>query len=143
MEEALTINDEISIPGHELWFTASRASGPGGQHVNTTSSRVTLHWDVKNTTAFDVVTRERITARLRTRLNRDGVFRLSVGNERSQHRNLDIARGRLKAIVLEALKKPKRRIPTRASKGAKRRRLGNKRKKAEIKRLRSNPSNDD
>jgi ribosome-associated protein len=142
MEEMLPINDKFSIPAHELWFTASRAGGPGGQHVNTTSSRITLHWDVTNTGAFDHVTRERLIARLHNRLNRDGILCLNVEDERSQHRNREIARQRLKDLVVEALKKPKRRIPTTAGAGAKRRRLDEKKHRSAVKRLRSKPGHE-
>ena len=143
MEESLQIDENVSIPGSEIRFTASRSSGPGGQHVNTTSSRVTLHWDVTNTKAFNDVTRSRLIDRLNPRINSEGILNLSVEDERSQKRNREIARERLKKIVLEALREPKRRIPTKKSASAEKKRLADKKRRSAIKQQRSTPSDDD
>jgi ribosome-associated protein len=142
MEEPLPIGETHVIPGRELWFTASRAGGPGGQHVNKTSSRVTLHWNLSESDAFDAFQRARLLRRLSNRLSRNGIVLIHVDEYRSQHRNREIARQRLAELVLSALASKKKRIPTKASKAAKRRRLQKKRHRAETKKLRRHPSDD-
>ena len=99
MEEELQIKEDVIIPGSELNFTASRSGGPGGQHVNKTSSKVTLHWNAATTCALDGPARDRMIERLQPRLTSDGVLNINVDEERSQHRNRQIARSRLKEIV--------------------------------------------
>ena len=142
MEESLKVNDGIVIPGSELRFTASRSGGPGGQHVNKTSSRVTLHWDLSNTVALNSQQRARVMRRLRNRLTRDGNVLVHVDDNRSQHRNKEIARQRLAEVVAKALEERKKRIPTSASKGAKKRRLETKKRRSSIKRLRQTPGDE-
>jgi ribosome-associated protein len=143
MEEDLQITDGITIPGSELRFTASRAGGPGGQHVNKTSTRVTLAWDVSATCALDDRQKARVMARLGGRIGKDGVMRVSAEDERSQHRNRQEARTRLAALVEQALHVPKKRIPTRPSKASKRRRVDEKKRRGAVKKLRSGPSGHD
>jgi ribosome-associated protein len=130
----------VVIPGGELWFTASRAGGPGGQHVNKTSSRVTLHWNLSETSALTPAQKKRAVAKLGSRLNKDGVLQIHVDDSRSQKTNLQVARDRLAGLVRDAIKAKKRRVPTKVSKAAKRRRLEDKSKKSETKRLRSKPT---
>ena len=142
MEEPLPIGETHVIPGKELWFTASRAGGPGGQHVNKTSSRVTLHWNLSESESFDAFLRARLLRRLTNRLSRDGIVLIHVDEYRSQHRNREIARQRLAKLVLSALAAKKKRVPTKASKAAKRRRLNEKRHRAQTKKLRQHPSED-
>ncbi len=143
MEEDLIIREGVVIPGGELWFTASRAGGPGGQHGNKTSSRVTLHWVAANTDALDDPARERVLARLGERLTREGILQVHVEETRSQHRNREIARERLAGLVDQALKVRKKRIPTRISRAKKRRRVDAKKKRGEVKRLRGAPASED
>ncbi len=142
MEESLKVNDGIVIPGSELRFTASRSGGPGGQHVNKTSSRVTLHWDLSNTDALNPQQRARVMRRLRNRLTRDGNVLVHVDDNRSQHRNKEIARQRLGDAVRNALVERKKRIPTSVSRGAQKRRLETKKRRSSIKRLRRTPGDD-
>jgi ribosome-associated protein len=142
MEEQLVVEEDVVIPGNELWFTASRAGGPGGQHVNKTSSRVTLHWNLSETSALTPAQKKRAMAKLDSRLNKDGVLQIHVDDSRSQKTNLQVARDRLVGLVRSAIKAKKKRIPTKASRAAKRRRLEDKSKKSEIKRLRSKPTED-
>ncbi len=142
MEEPLKVNDGIVIPGSELRFTASRSGGPGGQHVNKTSSRVTLHWDLSNTDALNPQQRARVMRRLRKRLTRDGNVLVHVDDHRSQHRNKEIARQRLAEAVSKALEQKKKRIPTSVSRGAQKRRLETKKRRSSIKRLRRTPGDE-
>jgi ribosome-associated protein len=143
MDDDLTIKEGIAIPASELWFTASRSGGPGGQHVNKTSSRVTLHWHIGNSTALTSPEKVRVMTRLAGRISGDGVLQVDVDTERSQHRNLEIARERLAALVREALSTPKKRIPTRVSRQARQRRLDEKSHRSTTKKLRSKPGEND
>lgn len=140
MEAPLTVRDDIEIPGEELRFTASRAGGPGGQHVNKTNSRVSLFWDIGDTAALDAHQRARVMRRLGSRITRDGFVVVHADGERSQHRNREAARERLAELIREALAVRKKRIPTRVSATQKRRRVEAKRRRGEKKRMRRDPS---
>jgi ribosome-associated protein len=138
----LYINARISIPHWELIFTASRSAGPGGQHANKTSSRVTLHWSVKDTAALTEFQKSRVLRRLGPRLTQDGSLQLHVEDTRSQHRNKEVAKERLIALLRDALKVPKRRQATKPSKAAKRRRTDDKKSRGTLKKLRKKPVDD-
>lgn len=133
------VSDALLIPGEELELRASRAGGPGGQHVNTTSSRVELRWDVRASSALTDVQRARLLDRLAHRLTNDGVLVLHASEHRSQHRNREAALGRLATIVAEALEVPRERRPTRPTRSARRRRLETKRIRSTTKELRRRP----
>jgi len=135
----LRIDDRLVIPGHELEVRASRSGGPGGQHVNTTASRVELRWDVSASRALDEVQRGLLLERLASRLTADGVLVLQASEHRSQHRNREAALGRLRTLVVEALVVPAERRPTRPSRSARRRRLDDKRARSTTKELRRRP----
>jgi ribosome-associated protein len=135
-EAALKVDELVEIPGDELGFVASRAGGPGGQHVNKTASRVTLRWDVERSRALDPVQRARVLRRLRGRISRDGILSVTAEDERSQHRNRELARERLAALVAWALARRKRRLPTGPTEAARRRRRDDKRRRGAVKRLR-------
>ncbi len=126
----------VVIPGRELVVRTARASGPGGQGVNTTDSRVELRWDVRTSSALDEARRGRVLARLAPRLTADGVLILHAEEHRSQHRNRDAARTRLRELVSDALVPPRPRRPTRRTRASVERRLEGKRRTAERKRLR-------
>lgn len=143
MEEDLPIRSGLVIPGHELTFSASRSSGPGGQHVNKTNSRVTVCWDLAASDALTTTQKAQAAARLGGRLSRDGVLSVSASGERSQHRNRLEARRRLAALVRRALRRPRKRIATRPSAAAKRKRLDAKRRRGRTKQLRRVPRHDD
>lgn len=129
----------ISVRGHvipdaDLTWRFSRSSGPGGQHVNTTDTRVQLVFDLAGSDAFPDRLKQRLLARL-------GSPVVVVASEhRSQLRNRGAAEERLTAMLADALKPPPaRRVPTKPSKGSQRRRLDGKKKRGEIKRLRGRP----
>ncbi len=142
MDEPLIVQDGVVIAGAELKVTASRSGGPGGQHVNKVSSRVTLEWDLANTTALDERQRAAVEQHLKNRLTKDGVVQIHVDDERSQKRNREIARARLKTLIETALKPKKKRIPTKMSAAQKQRRLAEKAKRAQKKRLRQDPESE-
>ena len=139
MERDLEISEGVVIPAAELEVTASRSGGPGGQHVNKVSSRVTLSWSVTTTRALQAWQRARVLRRLASRLTRDGVIRVHVDDHRSQHRNREVARERLAALVRGALTTRKRRVPTTPAPADRRRRLEEKRQRSAIKRSRRPP----
>jgi ribosome-associated protein len=142
MEKDLRVSERVVIPGAELSFTASRSSGPGGQHVNTTSSRVTLRWSLEQTSALDPWRRSRVMRRLRSRMTRAGEILVHVDDERSQRRNRELARERLAQLVRDALRPRKRRLPTFVPGREKRRRLEGKRRRSALKKQRRRPADD-
>ena len=127
------------IPAHELGWQFTRASGPGGQGVNTTSSRVQLSWDVAASEALDERQRSRLLRAWAGRLTA-GVIVVVAAEHRSQRQNREAARARLAYLTAEALRPPPApRRATRPTKGSVTRRLTTKKKRAETKRLRQNP----
>lgn len=129
----------VSVPEAELELSAARSSGPGGQSVNTTSSKVELRWNVRDSAAVTEAQRARILERLGSRLTNDGVLVLQGSEHRSQHRNRAAVIARFQAIVGEALEPPKQRRRTRPTRGSKERRLRAKKHRGELKQLRKRP----
>ena len=128
------------IPGPELVEQFSRASGPGGQGVNTTDSRVQLSLDLRTTTGLGSRQRERALERLGPRLV-GTVLTVDAAEHRSQRRNRAAARERMAALLREALAPPPPpRRPTKRTRGSQRRRLAEKRRRSEIKSNRSRPA---
>lgn len=131
----------LRIPGAELEERFSHASGPGGQGVNTTDSRVQLSLDLATTSALDEVQRSRALSRLSTKLA-GTVLTITAAEQRSQRQNRRAARERLGSAVREALAPPVVRRATRPTKGSKRRRLEAKRRRADLKRSRRRPGSE-
>lgn len=129
--------DHTSIPLEELSFTASHSSGPGGQNVNKVSSRVTLWFDLVNSPSLSPEQKDLIARRLATRIGKDGVLRVICQQTRSQLENRELAIERFAQILRDAMKQVPVRKKTRVSKGAKLRRLEEKRKHSFIKRERT------
>ena len=140
---ALEVSPELRIPLVELEFRASRSGGPGGQHVNTSSTRVELTWDVAGSPSLTPAQRDRLLRRLASRLDGTGRLRLVSSVSRSQLRNREDATERLRAIVAEGLVVPKPRKRTKPSRAAKAARLEGKRRRAATKRDRRPPGRDD
>jgi len=132
----VTVNAAVTIPARELILRASRAGGPGGQHVNTSSTRVELVWNVAQTAALDPESRDRILARLANRIDGEGNLRVVAADSRSQRHNRESAAARLAAIVAHALAVRKRRRPTQPTAASKRARIEAKRRQSERKRMR-------
>ena len=133
MSDYLGINSWLRIPVSELSFVASRASGAGGQHVNKTSSRVTLMWDVDASDVLAPLIRDRIKEKLANRIDSAGVLQVHVETSRSQLRNRELAMERLRELVLKALERKKARRATKPSKAAKKRRLDSKKRQSQKK----------
>ena len=135
----LVVSPALRLPLAELEYRASRSSGPGGQHVNTSSTRVEVWWDVAGSSALSEEQRARLLARLATRLDSAGRLRLVSGGSRSQLRNREEVTERLRDLVAAALRVPKVRKRTRPSRAAKAARLEAKRRRAATKRERRPP----
>ena len=124
------------VPEREIAFHASRAGGPGGQHVNKTATKVELRWNVRESAALDEETRGRLRAALGARLDARGTLRVTAAGTRSQAANREEALRRLRAIVARALVPRKKRRPTKPTAASKARRIEEKKKRGEKKRLR-------
>lgn len=141
-EGFVDVTATLRIPLGELVYRASRSSGPGGQHVNTSSTRVEVVWDIAVSTAVTEEERARLLARLATRLDSSGRLRLVSGETRSQLRNRESVTERLRAVVAGALAVPKRRKRTRVPASVKAARLEAKRRRSDLKRTRRRPEDE-
>jgi ribosome-associated protein len=139
----LRINDRVSIPVAELTFRASRSGGPGGQHVNTSSTRIELWWDLAESRSLSAAERSRAWNRLGTRLLADGRLRLVSSGSRSQLQNREEVIARFRTLLAAALREPKPRKRTRPTQASRERRLAEKKEKSRTKRERRPPSLDD
>ncbi len=129
----LQITPSLGLPEDELVERFVRASGPGGQNVNKVSTAVELRFDAARSPSLPEELRVRLLARRDRRITGEGVVVISAQRFRTQERNREDARERLVALVLAALHVPKKRVPTKPSRGAKERRLGAKRERSSIK----------
>lgn len=134
--DGLRIRGSVVVPESELEWRFSRSSGPGGQGVNTSDSRVELRFDLARTQALPAALRERALGRLADRLV-DGVVVVTASEQRSQWQNRTAAQRRLIDLLAAAIAPPPRpRVATAPSASARRRRLEDKRRRGETKRLR-------
>ena len=134
--DILRIDHELSIPQDELHFRFSRSSGPGGQHAQKSSTRVELLFDVANSPSLNDAQRTQVQKRLASYLDSSGVLHLTSQSERSQLRNREEVVDRFLSLMREALRRPKRRRPTRPTTASRERRLRRKRRRSEVKRMR-------
>jgi ribosome-associated protein len=136
MTDGLRVRGSVVVPERELRWRFSRSSGPGGQSVNTTDSRVELSYDVAGTDALGPLLKERALGNLADRLVA-GVLTVVAAEHRSQLQNRRTARARLAAVLRQATAPPPRaRRPTRPSRAAQERRIAAKKRRGETKRLR-------
>ena len=141
--DALRITDGVVIEQREITWRFSRASGPGGQGVNTTDSRVELSWTLEESAALSERLKDRVRGRLGGRL-RDGAITVVASEQRSQRQNRQAALRRFSRLLASALAPPpKRRRPSRPSRSAVERRLAAKRRRGQVKGHRQRPSFDD
>jgi ribosome-associated protein len=134
----IEINRNLSIPEHELSFTTARSGGPGGQHVNKVSSRVTLWFNVAESPSLSAFQKRRIMSRLATRINQRGELRVVAQQHRSQIANREAAVERFVALLRGALVQEKPRQKTTVTAAAKRRRVDEKKKRGQVKQQRAN-----
>ena len=140
--KTLPVNDSLSIPRSELDVRVSRSSGAGGQHVNKTSSRVEIFWNIPASRALTDEQRTRLLDKLSSRLTTEGSIRVVASDMRSQSRNRDLAEERLAELVRRALVVPRKRKPTKPTRAAKEARLESKKLHSNKKRTRQNQSFD-
>jgi ribosome-associated protein len=137
--EALPVSGRIIVPESDLVIERTRASGPGGQHVNTTDSRVRLRFDLRGTAVLNQAVKNRIRAAHPSKLTSEGELLVVAAAHRSQHRNIEDARSRLVQIIRAALTPPKKRRPTRPTRASKERRLDSKKRRSAVKKGRGKP----
>ena len=142
-DNAIEISPELKIPLGELEYRASRSGGPGGQHVNTSSTRIEIWWDVAGSPSLTEEQRVRLLHRLASRLDGSGRLRLVSSGSRSQLRNREEATERLRTVLAAALTVPKKRKATKPSRAAKAARLESKRRRAVTKQRRRGPVSDE
>ena len=133
----------VAIPESELEFSTSRSSGPGGQNVNKLETRVTLRFDLEATTALDEEQKAIVREALATRINKEGVLRVTAQRDRSQSANRHLATERFVELLRDALIPEAERVATKVPRRSKRRRLRDKKHRGETKRLRRPPKWDD
>jgi ribosome-associated protein len=134
----LAVNESLSIPRTELDIRVSRSSGAGGQHVNKTSSRVEIFWNIVGSRAISEEQRGRLREKLASRLTTEGSIRVVASDMRSQSRNRELAEERLADLVRRALVIPRKRRATKPTRAAKEARLDSKKRHSTKKRDRRN-----
>lgn len=139
----LDITPNLLLPLSELDYRATRSGGPGGQHVNTSSTRIEVWWDIGASPTLTDEQRVRLLARLATRLDGEGRLRIVASQSRSQLRNREAATERMREVVAAALAVVKPRKRTKPSRAAKAARLEAKRRRSATKRERRSPRHDD
>ena len=139
----IRVTGSLAIDPDEIQESFVRAAGPGGQHVNTTSTAVQLRFDVRHSPSLPDDVRHRLERLAGRRLTRDGVLVLVAQGHRSQLRNREEALARLVELIREATHKPKPRVKTKVSRAAKRRRVDDKKRHSAVKSLRKARTSDD
>ena len=136
MEDRIIVNEQLSIPRAELEYRATRSGGPGGQHVNTSSTKIELTWDLGASPSVTDEQRAAIAAKLQNRIDERGVLRLTSSSSRSQHQNREDVTERLAKLLADALRPRKARKKTKVPRSVKEARLKSKKKRSETKRNR-------
>lgn len=137
------VNRSLVIPEDEIRLEFTTSGGPGGQHANRSSTRAVLIWNVEASRALGPRQRARLRGKLRHRIDAAGNLRLSSDASRSQLRNREAVRERLRALVEDALRPEKKRVGTAPTRASKERRLQSKRRRSDVKKARQAPRGDD
>ena len=143
MADPIRVTHAVTVPGAALALAFTRSSGPGGQNVNKVASKVELRVDLSRIEGLRDDARARLETLTATRRDADGRLLVTSQRTRDQHRNLEDARAKVRDIVARALVAPKRRRPTRATRGSVEARLSHKKRESAVKRLRGNVRGED
>lgn len=141
--DVLVVTSAVRIPRTELDVRATRSGGPGGQHVNTSSTKIELRWQPAHSVALSEAQRERLLTALSTKLDSEGWLRLTASEHRSQLQNREAAEARLVAMVKGGLAVPKVRRATKPTHASKKKRLETKSLRSEVKQQRKRVSRED
>ena len=136
-DDSIHVTGSVRIPRRDVEVITTTSGGPGGQHANRSATKVELRYDVASSSALSEAQRRRVLDRVGPEL------RVSAGDERSRARNLALAEQRLVDRLRGALEVPKRRRPTRPTRGSEERRLGAKQRRSRLKSERRQPRPDD
>lgn len=133
------VTSRVTIPDDELEWRFARSGGPGGQHVNTSATKVELRFDVARSRVLDDAQKRRVAERLGSRLTDDGVLILQSSEHRSQMRNREAAAARLATLLADAMRPPRPRRTTTPTRASRERRLRAKKQRGELKAQRKRP----
>jgi ribosome-associated protein len=134
------ISSDLVIPDSELTYRATRSGGPGGQHVNTSSTRIELWWDLGASPALSEEVRARLLTRLASRVDSSGMLRLVSSGSRSQLQNRREVTERFQELLAKAMVLPRKRKKTKPTRASKERRLESKKRQGARKALRRRPA---
>jgi len=141
--DVLIVSSSVRIPRTELEMRATRSGGPGGQHVNTSSTKIELRWQPAASVALSEVQRARLLAALASKLDTEGWLRLTASEHRSQLQNREAAEARLVALIKGALVVPKVRRATKPTYTSKVKRLESKSQRSDVKQQRKRITRDE
>lgn len=136
------VTPQLLIPEEEFSWSFARSGGPGGQNVNKVASKAVLRWNLATTTAVPADVKNRLTLQQKRFITQDGELIITSQQTRDQDRNREDCLEKLRAILLQALIVPKVRKKTRPSRGSKRRRLQEKKRRSGVKQNRRSPQGD-